>query len=349
MTRAGSFTVGRANIETQLSISGPSTALSKTFRARHRLLNYQRIDQGSLNTGPFNPASIKATPVFGCSQGSGSATCKYATPTPVTIPTNGEWSNFSSVDVQFDWVKDADQLLDIQEFSLFSFLYNYAIEGSDMERPNGNGMFGFSSGMGFLYPLRCDRGVAHLNTKGCVFPAAAAVYVLSRKDDTVKEAAEHILEAQTGPLQSPGKFLRRPGTRAMADQSVMGGAALQRAKLEKVKDGNNYAACKRSVSTSLISQRPANSSATCSPEQAGCDCDEYPFAATWSGAKVQPEKTSVKWINFSQNRRAGSQLGIFYRQQRVLDFTQVADGPFSPLDPDFPSPQGGDDFWVYVK
>jgi len=218
-----------------------------------------------------------------------------------------------------------------------------------MERPNGNGMFGFSSGMGFLYPLRCDRGVAHLNTKGCVFPAAAAVYVLSRKDDTVKEAAEHILEAQTGPLQSPGKFLRRPGTRAMADQSVMGGAALQRAKSETVRKENRAESCGTKLTSLIKTRQPLSQSSACAAGTVPCECDEYPFAATWSGGRFSPEHTSVKRISRDHNQAAGGgKLSGFFRTERVLDFTQYPE-QIQPYDPSAESNRGGDDFWVYVK
>jgi hypothetical protein len=329
--------------------SGPSNRLGKTFRARHRLLNFQRINPGSQNSGPFNPTSIKVKPVFGCSQGSnGSATCAYDAPAYVSVPNAGAWSQFSNVDVRFSWVRDPNQALDMQDISLYSFLYNNAIDGAEFERPNGNEVYSFSSGMGYLYPLRCDRGVAQVGTEGCVFPAAAAVYVLSRGDGSVREAAEHILEAQNGPLQSPGRFLLRPGTRAIADQSVTNGAALQRAKSETVGNENRDRSCR--LAASLFNTRtPLNQSASCAAGSVSCECDEYPFAATWNGGRFNPEHTSVKRISAAHNRAAGSgKLSGFFRNERVLDFTQYPER-VQPYDPSAESNRGGDDFWVYVR
>jgi hypothetical protein len=250
--------------------------------------------------------------------------------------------------MRFSWVRDPNQVLDIQDISLYSFLYNNAIDGAEFERPDGNDVYSFSSGMGYLYPLRCDRGVAHVGTEGCVFPAAAAVYVLSRGDGSVTEAAQHILEAQNGPLQAPGRFLLRPGTRAIADSSVAGSAALQRAKSEVVRRSNRDQSC--TLASSLFNTRlPLNQSSSCVTGTQRCSCDEYPFAATWNGGRFNPEHTSAKFINNDHNQNAGSgNLTGFYRVQRVLDFTQYPE-QVQPYDPSAESNRGGDDFWVHVE
>jgi len=342
------FQMGIADVETEFSISGPSNRLGKRIEIRQRLVNFKPAKQDPINSGPFSPSSIKTKPVIECDAGtSNSATCTFTTPT-LTVPLNGSWSDAARFDIQFNWAKGTDQLLDMESIQVFAQRYGYAVDGSDFARTQNNAEFGFLSNMNSPSPLRCDRGVAQANTEGCVFPQAAAVYVLSRADGTVKEAAEHILEAQTGPLQAPGKFLLRPGTRALADSSVTGAAALQRAKSLTVQEENRKQSC--SLATSLYKTRlPLNQSATCAEGTQRCSCDEYPFASTWSGGRFNPDRTSAKNINFEHNLKAGSaRLTNFYLAERVLDFTQYPE-QVQPYDPNAESNRGGDDFWVYVK
>ncbi|MFF4828885.1 NucA/NucB deoxyribonuclease domain-containing protein [Streptomyces sp. NPDC001312] len=49
----------------------------------------------------------------------------------------------------------------------------------------------------------------------------------------------------------------------------------------------------------------------------GLDCDEYPFASTWEGAGSGPN-FSVKYLDSTQNRSAGSQLGDWYTKDGIL-------------------------------
>ncbi len=130
--------------------------------------------------------------------------------------------------------------------------------------------------------LRCDVGLAQPNSSCCVLPDAAAVYVLSRGDTSVAEAAQHIFEAQNNPdssKRSPGKWKMKSGTRAVADASVTGVDALQRAKSLVVQDANRKSSC--SLASSLYNTRlPLNQSAACNAGTQVCSCDEYPFAST---------------------------------------------------------------------
>ena len=342
------FPMGTTDIETQLSISGPSNHLGKRIEIRQRLVNFKPATKDSMNSGPFSPSAIMTKPAIECDTGtSNSATCTFTVPT-LTVPVNGDWSEMARFDIQFNWVKGADQLVNMESIQVFTQRYGYAVEGSDFARTQTNAEFGFFSNMSSPSPLRCDRGVAQADTEGCVFPQAAAVYVLSRADGTVKEAAEHVLEAQTGPLQAPGKFLLKPGTRAVADSSIMGSNALQRAKSLTVQEENRKQSCR--LATSLYRTRlPLNQSANCAAGTQRCSCDEYPFASTWSGGRFNPDHTSAKNINFDQNQKAGSgRLTNFYLTERVLDFTQYPE-LVQPYDPSAESNRGGDDFWVYVK
>jgi len=178
------------------------------------------------------------------------------------------------------------------------------------------------------------------------------VYVLSKAAGSdVQEAAEHIFAAQNDPdpaKRSPGKWLLKPGTRAVADESVRADKALQRAKSEVVQEENRKRSC--SLATSLYNTRlPLNQSASCAAGKQRCSCDEYPFASTWSGGNFDPERTSAKLINYVHNGNAGSgRLTSFFTKQRVLDFTQYPD-QVQPYDPSAESNRGGDDFWVHIK
>jgi len=338
------FQIGVGDLETELSVSGPSNRLSKTFQIRQRLVNFRRAQRDASDSGPFTPTSITIKPEFGCDVGSNaSITCTYAPPM-IEVPVGSEnWSAVAKFDMQFSWLQGGNDAFDLEFFHVSPKQTHYVVTGADFVRTQNNAAFGLDTGMVALSTLRCDRLVAQLNSSGCVFSDAAAVYVLSRSDGTVKEAAEHIFEAQNGPRKSPGKFLLKPGTRAIADDSVLSSGALQRLKDTKAADTlNRNASCKSAAA--LIKVRPAYSSSTCSPNQPDCDCDEYPFASTWNGGYFDPDRTSVKWINAVQNKKAGGGAlsSGFYLKERVLDLSTYEVSAT-------PSWGGGDNFWVYVK
>jgi hypothetical protein len=190
--------------------------------------------------------------------------------------------------------------------------------------------------------LRCDLGLAQVSSNGCVFTQAAAVYVLDRNDGMVKEAAEHIYEAQA--KGSPGRWALKPRSSAIADPASTLGNTLHRLKNTDIGKMNRSASCS-GAADSLIKIRPSPPSSSCASNPTGCQCDEYPFASTWSGGAFDPDHTSVKLINGAQNLRAGgAKLTNFYRDERVLDLT-IYPGASGVL----PSWGGGDDFWVHVK
>ena len=196
-----------------------------------------------------------------------------------------------------------------------------------------------------LSTLRCDQGVAHAGDSGCVFKKAAPVYVLRADNAMVSEAAIHIREAQAHG--SPGKFVLKPNTWAIPDSSALGDQALQRLKNKTVQDATNrYVSC--SGPQALIKVRtPVQYSDTCSATNLSlCQCDEYPFASTWSGGYFVPERTSVRWINRDQNQAAGSAtLTNFYRDEHVIDPTNY---PNNMLPENRYENGPGDDFWVHI-
>lgn len=138
----------------------------------------------------------------------------------------------------------------------------------------------------------------------------------------------------------------KPDTWAIPDPSVVGDQALQRLKNTTVADRTNRAASCRSSTVLIKTRVPVQTSSTCTPNGAGCECDEYPFASTWSGGYFDPQRTSVRWINGDQNREAGSsKLSGFYRDQRVIDPTNY---PNDTLPENRYENGPGDDFWVHV-
>ena len=280
--------------------------------------------------------------------------CSYVA-TEIEVPLNGQWSESRDIVVSFSWTQDANRPIDAERFLVGFSLFDYKAKGASFERPpERTESFNYSSGYGYAPELRCDRKVAQINTDGCVFTQAAPVYVLSKAAGLdVQEAAQHIFEAQNNAdpaRRSPGKWLLKAGTRAVADDSVLANNALQRAKSLTVQTTNRKASCANDNPNSLIKIRvPINQSASCVAGTQTCSCDEYPFASTWSGGNFDPGRTSVKIVNDKHNIKAGSgKLTTFFNQQRVLDFT-VYPEQVQPYDPNAVSNRGGDDFWVHVK
>ncbi|CAL9627219.1 NucA/NucB deoxyribonuclease domain-containing protein [Streptomyces sp. enrichment culture] len=51
----------------------------------------------------------------------------------------------------------------------------------------------------------------------------------------------------------------------------------------------------------------------------GKQCDEYPFASTWQGAKTGGGKFSRRMIDGRQNEEGGKDLGRFYLYNRIIE------------------------------
>jgi hypothetical protein len=354
--------VGRADIEYQLSMFGPSNVLSKILRYRARVTKFE---EEALYTGPkkrpdiFLRPSLEGTYCYsaatdGISQPVTSA-CKFGTPGAVQVRMSGEWSEWAETAIRFEWrqkmdPQDLSTMLDVASFYVVLDTFQARIEGADPSFLTAGGGYPEQvyGAMGYTPLLRCDRGLAKVKTEGCVFSDAAAVYWLPRADSRVQEAAEHIFEAQNNPdpeKRSLGKFLLKEGSKGFAE-GERSGNALQRFKnSDAYGKPNNVAACSRDRSTSLIKIPPVRSSSTCSPNQAGCSCDEFPFNATWQGAAFEPNRTSVKWINETQNIKAGGgRLSGFFTRERVLDLS-----PYPADRATFPPYVAGDNFWVYIQ
>jgi len=274
-------------------------------------------------------------------QGGPAVTC--ASTRNFDLPTNGV-ATFT-LDIPFNW--DASERAWSEFVPGLELLYS-----SDGAAPDTE-VSGRTSQVyrGLEVRLRCDLGLAKAGSNGCVLPDAAPVLVLRNSDGP--EAVQHMREAMdpNGPIKAPGAFKLKPGTRAIADPSVTD-KGLQYAKLGKVRDRNRFASCNRPPATGapgLIVTRPGGTSASCQANGADCQCDEYPFAASWNGGAVDPARTSVKMIKGDDNGNVGRKYGNWLVSQRVLDFTTFADGPFTPLDMDVPTYESADTFWIHIQ
>jgi hypothetical protein len=310
-----SQTVGTARFEFQATVFGSSNALRKTLRYRVRTISFEenpgyagpqkRPDvylRPRAGTEPYSFCYATATSSFPAPV---TWSCGFGTSAEAKVSMSGGWSDWVETQIRFDWTIKMDPnepstLVDLAFYSLTPDNFDARIEGADpsYQRPGASEPEFVYAGLGGLPILRCDRGLAKVKSEGCVFADAAPVYVLERADPQVREAADHIFEAQSNPdadRRSPGKFLLKLGTRAYVN--VDGGEYLGLKRFKNSDDygkPNNLAACSRDRTTSLIKIPPVRSSSTCSPNQAGCECDEFPFNATWQGTAFDPNRTSVK-------------------------------------------------------
>ena len=323
--------LGNADIMVKRSIFGKPTALQKTYEFRFNVIAWTPDPSNTSNPNP----TLSVGALVECSAQPSTASC--------TAPNNTA-SLRMSVGSSAVLTTTAAYGVTVPEGSLPFAYFNpvttfvYSASGSPYAWQTTQGL-NLSVG---APRLRCDVQLAHATQSGCVFDQAAAVYVLDRKDATVAEAAEHIFEAQNlpEPNRAPGAFTLMPGTRAIADSSVRGSAALQRNRWQVDANRNRTAACGDSNSSLINSRSPVKASASCTANPVGCSCDEYPFASTYSGAAYDPDRTSVKLINANQNILAGGgRLSGFYARERILDLAQFAGD----------AANHGDDFWVHIK
>lgn len=140
-----------------------------------------------------------------------------------------------------------------------------------------------------------------------VFDRTIPVMQYSRTSPSHGAVAKHIYLAQTNPnatdpVASGGKLI--PGSPT---------SGLQLHRLYDKWDA---------VATTAKKENTAAKDKACGPirpsDPTGLDCDEYPFASTWEGARSGINYFSVKYLDSTQNRSAGSQLGDWYTKDRIL-------------------------------
>ncbi len=92
--------------------------------------------------------------------------------------------------------------------------------------------------------IRCDKQMSVNGGEGCVYAQAPAVLVQALGDSTIKEAAEHIRDAQAGG--SRGGL-----TINFGDYFAAPSNALSRAASDAVRDANRNAACELATSLAI--------------------------------------------------------------------------------------------------
>jgi hypothetical protein len=371
-------TYGAAVLKARMSVHGASTGLSKNVTLQFQLLSLVR-DAGYIY---YSSRSIIVKPTIssGCItyDGSDSPTCTIAGKPEIKVtrstlpglrdagPVRREvgWSSGLRLNMALNWKKAADQLFDTETFKFALDRIEYRFEGGSYELArSGTPLLTnfFSAALGEIPKLRCDRGLADDGgaSVGCVFLEAAPVIDL-RKYPKAADVVLHVKDAQDGasqsirPVKSPGLFKYQPGSIAVADSSVVGDQALQMMREQARRDLNRDVSCSKTISSSLLNNRPYYGSASCSETNPGsgvppasCNCDEYPMASTWQGAGVSAgnqSKVSVKYVLGRDNSSSGGALGNFYKQfykrERVLDLTDYGAVSLRPT---------GDNFWVNAR
>ncbi|GAB2889667.1 hypothetical protein GCM10027074_67430 [Streptomyces deserti] len=134
-------------------------------------------------------------------------------------------------------------------------------------------------------PVRCDNALPGTSKAGCVMPyIPEMVYA---KSGEYPELAEHIEYAQN-TKNLPGKHGTTRYLTRLTDKA-------------KIKENRNKA-CPSSL------ERPP-----------GKQCDEYPMASTWQGAKHGGGNFSRRMIDGTQNEEGGKALSRFYLYNRIIE------------------------------
>jgi len=291
--------------------------------------------------------TLRVRPEFQCSGAVSdpSANCTHGSASFVSVTAGSDWSSEASMLVNFNWSAGDNSWVEFYP----SVRIKWALPGQDVTDLNGLSYFDLN---GATPSIRCDKGMSSNGGNGCVYSNAPAVLVLSAADGRVKEAAEHIRDAQRpiaeGGIGALGGLDIAPDGRATAHS----GNALQRTRVTGLSGenaANRNSAC--FYAGSIIRLNP-QASATCPNEGGGgCSCDEYPFNSTWNGAFLNRSGTSARYINLGQNVEAGNRLGRFYQAERVLDYTPNPGVGYviGNEAQSVPSRLGGDDFWVHIE
>ncbi|WP_316521110.1 NucA/NucB deoxyribonuclease domain-containing protein [Kitasatospora brasiliensis] len=156
--------------------------------------------------------------------------------------------------------------------------------------------------------LRFDSAYYLPQKTGVIFSRVIPVMQYSQTDPLVKDVAEHLYTAFTNPNSTlpaqangskviPGNIKATPpslitrlyrGANLIADQAYRD----NRAAVEK--------AC------APLPHKPDE------------ECDEFPFASTWEGAGRGDGNFSVRYVDGTQNGKAGTQLSTWYGSDRIL-------------------------------
>jgi len=203
--------------------------------------------------------------------------------------------------------------------------------------------------------IRCDSaGYFRSRPAACVFSNVVPHLQYSLTDPRTQEAVAHIqcafspstCDSTIYPVAFPRTPLRGqyPGLPPQV--------GLHRIPSAQMVAGDTRAASNRAEALRACTRvgRYANPAGTIVPAypglpasdypQAGKDCDEYPFASTQEGASAYAAgfpQFSVRAVSASPNRCAGSALGRYYRDDRILYendsfFVEILNGPSGAAD-----------------
>jgi Deoxyribonuclease NucA/NucB len=318
-------TLGHLNLETQFQSYGKGASLNTVpHKIRIKITTFDTSGRSAncppvANTIVFTP--LMEMPVIGEVGGVSNAKMSYTTPQLTTTLAPGKYDT-APIEGDLSW--DAVDAASLLWLRFQPTVYQYRVQGAEP----ANGVEwqltpGGASGPVVVPTMRCDKGVIHPRNGGCVFPEAAAVFVVDSAE--FPEAVVHLKQAMAGKSSgmsapAPGGFKLLNGTRAIGIEGN-GSEPMQRANKAELTE-NRYAAC--GSGDSLIATRePVMASDSCEGSRYGavvdgCSCDEYPFASTRSGANFYGHATSVKYIRKKQNQDEGSSLSTFYTVERVV-------------------------------
>jgi hypothetical protein len=300
---ASDHTIGNGRIVAKLSIHGPSEGLQKWVTLDLGIAEFIANPNAPANFAAKS-RNLRMKALIQVCDDSGNNPCNVTESGEVLVSLSGGTRRIETT------LSLPDPGLSMQhQVSLSIDKLQYAVVGNDH---NANVRW-VSPKLDFLPQLTCDNGLARAKTKGCVFENAAAVF----QPKGVPQSAGHIVKSQA-QLKGAGVHVPLMGTRALGQ-----GSPLQRTRDIEVIRANRLVSNK--ICTAKRIEIPPTCTANPDPDipedvEVNCDCDEYPFASTIQGGDPN-EQTGVQtaFISGSDNRSAGSQLGNFYRRERIKD------------------------------
>lgn len=270
-----------------------------------RTINVEQYIGGWTPVGDMTGISLTVDTTCSASQGSGPCTTDYGQPTTELVD---EWTLSGAQVLYYQFQQPSGTGLGPDDVSYANLSWHLTAEGGE----NGPATRG-----GPASHVRCDSAsyLIHAGAgRGCVFPWAATPTWSVHRSST-PQSAQNIWEAQNTPLatQPPSTLF---GVPFKSIAGAPGVAPLHRDTVHiSMHRSRAVAACRKYFPGAY----PAP----------GTDCDEYPFASTQEGAANWGTFRNyvVKPISSKDNQDAGTQLGEFYAEQRLLGDNGIND-PF---------------------
>lgn len=335
-------TLGYAVLETQYQAYGPSNRLEKSYAVK------VKVAQWTVNpTARVSPDGhrlfLNAT--INCNGTSGMNLTEHCTQSP--LPENalidvslaaGAESTKRVFNMGFSWTSSSET--SYQSYGPDLTQYIYQVNGTKVPAASTPFYTQGNDGSHQAPFLRCDKGLAKGGTEGCVFPEAAAVFVMDMAINDMKDATEHVFHAQKGlgtneSQRSPGVLSLHPNSRVIP---VLTSDQPQLKPLKRIADHVTINKNRRHTCQnigSMFNSLPRQNSSSCPSNESDCNCDEYPFASTSEGGRNP--WSSVRRISSEHNSRAGGYYGEFLSRQRVIAeqsdpfFVYVKNAPTGPI------------------